>query len=90
MTHDLGQWSITLFRYVGTSQKVKLLTKIYVKYQLLSEYNCKYVFVKIERNKMSKFSKFKKRVFFVSKNTVTINFEYCDLFSRAVKHVLVF
>ena len=42
------------------SKSKKLLTTIYVIYLLISEYNYKYIFVKIERSKMSKFSNFHK------------------------------
>ena len=48
----------TFYRHVGNSQKVKLLTTIYVKYQFISKYNYKYIFVKIENGKMFEFSNF--------------------------------
>ena len=55
MTHGYGHWTITLFIHVGNSQKEKLLTNIYVIYQLISKYNYKYFLVKIERGKMFEF-----------------------------------
>ena len=51
------------FQTCWNSQKVKLLTTIYVIYQLISEFNYKYILVKIERGKMFEFSNFHKRNF---------------------------
>ena len=53
-----------VFRHVGSSQKVKLLTNVYLIYQLISEYNYKYIFVKIERSKLSELSNFPKFTFY--------------------------
>ena len=58
---------MSLFRHVGSSQKVKLLTTIYVIYQLVSCYNTKYIFVKIERTKMSELSIFTNEISISSK-----------------------
>ena len=55
---------LVLFRHVGSSQKVKLLTTIYAIYQFISEYSYKYIFVKIERSKLSEFSNFQRCNFF--------------------------
>ena len=52
------------FRHVGGSQNVKRLTTIYVIYQIISENNYKYIFVKIKRGRMSEFSNFHKRNFY--------------------------
>ena len=69
---SLWETLITIFRHVGSSQKVKLLTTSYVIYQLISQYNYKYIFVKIERSKMSELSQMK-FPFFLRKNE-TIHF----------------
>ena len=82
MTHCSGHWSITIFRYVGSSQRVTLLTTIYVIYHLVSEYNFKYIFVKIERSKMLEFSNFQKRYFFFQRMNISINFEHCEFFQK--------
>ena len=47
---------ITICRQTGSSQKVKLLTTIYVIYKLISQYNFKYIFVKVEMNKLHELS----------------------------------
>ena len=54
MVKDCG--GITIFRYVGSSQIVKLLTNVYLIYQLIWVYNYKYIFVKIARSKLSELS----------------------------------
>ena len=55
---------ITIFRHVGSSQIVKLLTNVYLIYQLIWEYTYKYIFVKIARSKLSELSNFLKFKFY--------------------------
>ena len=77
---------ITLFRHI-----VKLLTTIYKIYQLISEYNYNTFLSKIDKSKLSEFSNFQKwNLFFFLRKNVTINFEHCPIFSRAVKLILIF
>ena len=63
-TYLCDPWLRTLehnsFQTCWKLSKVELLTTIYVIYQLISEYNYKYIFVKIEWSKMSEFSNFHK------------------------------
>ena len=71
------------FRHIGNSQKVKLLTTVYVISQLISKYNYKYILVKMERGKTFEFSNFHKLNFqFLLSENVTINFEHCDFFQK--------
>ena len=51
---------------------VKRLTTIYAPFQLISEYNYIYIFVKIERSKISEFSNFHKRISTSSKEKMSL------------------
>ena len=48
MAYGVVHWTITLFKHVGGSQKLKYLANISCK---ISDYNFKYSFVKIEKFK---------------------------------------
>ena len=71
--------------HVWNSQKVKLLTTIYVIYQLISKYNYKYILVNIERGKMFEFSNFHKWNFHKCK----YQFWILWFFSKVLKLILI-
>ena len=64
---------LTNFRHVESSLKVKLLTTIYLIYQLICEYNFKNIFVKMEKNKM--YEIFENEVQCFPRKNGNINFE---------------
>ena len=64
---------MTIFRHVGSSHKVKLITTIYVICQLISKYNYKYILVTKKREECLNSQIFK---------TVTINFAHFDFFQE--------
>ena len=66
------------------------LTNVYLIYQLICEYNYKYIFVKIARKKLSElsnFPKFKFIFYYVITSLLILN---TAIFSRATNFILIF
>ena len=76
ITNLCDPWLWTLehnsFQTCFKLSKVKRLTTIYAPFQLISEYNYIYIFVKIERSKISEFSNFHERISTSSKEKMSL------------------
>ena len=66
MAYGVGHWTLTLFKHVGGSQKVKYLANISCK---ISDYNFKYSFVKIKKFKCLNSQIFNNDISFFSKKS---------------------